>query len=147
MKPKNAPEKFYFVEVNAEPCTKSELRMHLAEFGRAFIARNHLDRWTHVTQERPAKAKDELGKFILAIDEKFQETLYGSDGFPNALAKRFSGEPGVYFDGIEEPCKVTAVEASTLAVERTADALFSIVPGRLAIFFFHEGDVILFQKS
>ena len=147
MKKQKEPEKFYFVEVHAQPCTPDELQLHLAEFGKAFIDRNHVDRWLHVTQEKPEKASDELGKLMWRVNEKYRQRLDGSSGFPNSLERRFGSKRGVYFDGIDEPCKVTAVEASTLAAERSYDALFSITPGKSAIFFFHHGDVVLFEKS
>ncbi len=146
MKKQKEPEKFYFVEVHSHPCSPHELQLHLTEFGKAFIDRNHIDRWVHVTRERPEKASSELGKLLWGVDEKYQQRLGGSSAFPDSLERRFGGQRGVYFDGIDEPCKVTAVEASTLAAERSNDALFSLTAGKLAIFFFHHGDVILFDK-
>jgi hypothetical protein len=65
--------------------------------------------------------------------------LHGSDSFPVSLAEVFGTKLGVYFDGTEPPCRITAPEASTLATERNVDAMFSMVPGKLALFFFHEG--------
>lgn len=147
MSKRDPPEKFYFVEVKPQPCSAAELKMHLAEFGHAFVSRDRRERWTHITQERPEKAKDEIGKLIWETNEQLHEPLFGSNGFPNALKKRFGNKMGVYFNGIDEPCKVTAVEASSLAASYPVDALFSIMPGKLAIFFFHEGDVIVFEKS
>lgn len=146
MKRRNEPEKFYYVEVHPVICSPDELDFHLAEFGKAFMDRNHIHRWIHITQEKPEKASDELGKLLWGIDTKFQHVVSGSSAFPDSLERRFGVTRGVYFDGMEEPCKVTAMEASTLAAERSYDALFSIIPGESAIFFFHHGDVIFLEK-
>ncbi|MBL8122611.1 MAG: hypothetical protein JNJ39_00765 [Blastocatellia bacterium] len=146
MKKGKEPEQFYFVEVHAQQCSAEELKHHLSEFGKAFIDRSHRDRWFHVTQEKPEKASDELGRLLWGVNEKYRRPMDGSSAFPNSLERRFGKKRGVYFDGIDDPCKVSAVEASTLAAERGNDALFSIDPGKLAIFFFHHGDVVLFEK-
>ena len=140
------PDKFYFVDVHPQPCSLTELQLHLVEFGKTFINSNRLERWKHVTQVKPEKAKDELAKLISESETKYRQTLNGSSAFPNALKKRFGNNLGVYFDGVKDACKVSALEASTLAAESYGDALFSLVPGKLAIFFFHDGDVILFEK-
>jgi len=38
-----------------------------------------------------------------------------------------------------QPAGLPLLKAASLATERKADALFSITPGKLALFFFHEG--------
>jgi hypothetical protein len=81
------------------------------------------------------------------LTQKFFHTLIGSESFPVSLFEKFGNREGVFFDGIEVPCKLTASEAASLKEERDVNALFSIIPGKLALFFFHDGDVMLCEKK
>ena len=146
MKEKIEPKKFYFLDVECRPCTSDELDFHLSEFGKAFIKSNALSRWNHVTRERPEKARYELAKLASSLDPKFTQKLHGSEAFPDSFESRFGSKLGVYFDGIDAACKVTAAEAASLAQERDNDAVFSLVPGKLAIFFFHGGSTIILER-
>lgn len=145
-KQRKEPRKFYFVDVEPKPCGEAELSEHLEAFGLSFVSKRLRDRWDYVTKERPDKAKNELAKIASEIDKGSQTLLSGSEGFPEALHRRFGNLNGIYFDGVEEPCKISAAEAASLAAERDSDALFSVSPGKSAIFFYHGGDVVLIQK-
>ena len=147
MKRKAEPKKFYFVEVNPRPCSTEELELHLRAFGNEFIEPSNLNRWTHIIFEKPEKAKNELSKLGNCINKKFFHTLIGSESFPVSLFEKFGNREGVFFDGIEVPCKLTASEAASLKEERDVNALFSIIPGKLALFFFRDGDVMLCEKK
>ncbi len=80
------------------------------------------------------------------FDERFFRTLKGSESFPDSLFESFGNKLGIYFDGVEPACKITASEASSLAAERDLDTLFSITPGKLALFFYHSGDTLLCER-
>lgn len=147
MKNKAEPIRFEFIEVNPKPCSIEELNIHLRAFGEEFIEPNYLNRWMHIIFEKPDKAKNELSKLGNSISKKFFSTLIGSESFPFSLTNKFGNKEGIFFDGIESPCKLTAGEAASLKEERDVDALFSMIPGKLALFFFHGGDVLLCEKK
>lgn len=48
---------------------------------------------------------------------------------------------GVYYDFFDNPVVLTAADA--FAVSQGKDAIFSIVPGKLALYFFHEDEIFL----
>jgi hypothetical protein len=146
MKRKKESKRFYFVEVEPQSCSPEEIEIHLRAFGKAFIQSNQLERWNHITLEKPEKAKNELSKLASYFDERFFRTLKGSESFPDSLFESFGNKLGIYFDGVEPACKITASEASSLAAERDLDTLFSITPGKLALFFYHSGDTLLCER-
>ncbi len=146
MQRKKESKKFYFIEVEPQSCSSEELELHLRAFGKAFVQSNYVERWNHITLEKPEKAKNELSKLANCFDERFFRILEGSEPFPDSLFEKFGNILGVYFDGVEPTCKITAQEASSLAAERDLDTLFSIIPGKLALFFYHSGDVLLCEK-
>lgn len=147
MKSKAEPRKFHYVELNSKPCSREELELHLRAFGNEFIEKQKLGRWNHVLFENPEKAKNELNKLGNYLIRNFHRTLNGSDSFPISLKERFGNREGVFFDGIEPPIKITAPEAASLKEVRDVGALFSIIPGKLALFFFHDGDTLLCEKK
>ena len=133
------PKKFHFIEVTRLPCSAEAAEKHLRAFAESFIEKSFVDRWLHITLEKPKKAEEELRKFETHLDERYCRMLHGADSFPVSLAEVYGAKLGMYFDGSEPACRMTAPEAASLAAERNADTLFSITPGKLALFFFHEG--------
>lgn len=146
MKRKKESEKFYFVEVKPQSCSPEEVEIHPRVFGKAFVQANYVGRWNHITLEKPEKAKNELSKLAGYFDERFFRTLKGSESFLDSLFESFGNKLGIYFDGVEPACKITASEAASFAAERDLDALFSIIPGKLALFFYHSGDTLLCER-
>lgn len=136
---KMEPKKFYFIEVNPQPCTSEEVKQQLRAFAESFIDKHYVDRWIHITLEKPKKARAEIHKFERHLCPKYCKMLNNADAFPVPLAEVYGAKLGIYFDGTEPPCKITAPEAASLSTERNIDALFSIIPGKLALFFHHDG--------
>lgn len=133
------PKQFSLGDVYPNPLTPQEGEEHIRAFVEAFIAKDFQDRWRHIMLEKPEKAKQGLRKFDRHLDARYCTLLPLSDSLPASLAKTFGAKLGVYFDGIEPPCKITAAIASSITNERSIDAIWSMVPGKLVLFFFHEG--------
>jgi hypothetical protein len=55
-----------------------------------------------------------------------------------------SGQTGVYYDFYDQPRNLTIEQATEISVAN--DAIFSIKPGKLALFFFHESEIWLCKK-
>jgi hypothetical protein len=127
--------KYVPVEVKPVSCGEEIAKEHLIAFANSFIAKEHIARWIHITLEKPAKAYREMVKFNQYLNQSKCQLIKGPDVFPLSLAKKYGPGLGVYFDGTGPAVHMSAAEAGM--PER--DAIFSIEPGRLAIFFFHEG--------
>ena len=127
------------VDVKALSCPPEEAAKHLRAFAESFIAKNHIDRWIHILLEKPEKAEDYLHKFEHQLNEKYCKELGGAESFPASLSESYKSKRGVYFDGSEPPSLMTAAEAASISTEKFADAVISIVPGKLALFFHHDG--------
>jgi hypothetical protein len=133
------PKKFIPVAVNPQPCPTEEAKKHLRAFAESFIDGNYCERWIHLLIEKSEKAEKALHKFEHHLNEsRCKEIGRGAHTFPSSLAEVYGVKLGVYFDGSEAPCKVSVAEAATLAVERFADAIFSLEAGKRALFFHHD---------
>ena len=75
-----------------------------------------------------------------------QLPIHGSANFPLSLARDHGAALGVYFDPQTSPCKMTVAEAATKVTEGFTDAIFSLVPGKKAISFHHEGGAWLCER-
>ena len=142
------PRKYVPVEVNPQTCSAEEAARHLRGFAESFIDKKHSARWIHLLLEKPEKAEKALRKFEHQLNEHFCEDIgRGANTFPASLVEVYGDRLGVYFDGIERPCKVSIAEAATLAVDRFADAIFSLESGKLAFFFHHDSGTWVCKRN
>jgi hypothetical protein len=138
-------EKFEPVDVNPEPCTDGDREAHLRAFVNSFIIKPRRDRCIHIFIESSEKARRELHQIDRWLDPKVSRELEGSARFPRPLQKALGSARGVYFDGSCPSHLLTPAEAATLATDR--DAILSIVPGKRALVFHHEGSVYLCERK
>jgi len=151
--PQAKPLKYEPVPVTPTPCSLEELEIHLRGFIRNFIAEEAQERWLDYliakrplwfALEMPPKNIKVLHKAYgllnnISFQEDYVTPIEGADTFPLSLAPVYGGALGVYFDLHTAPCKMTAAQAATKATEGYADAIFSLVAGRSALAFHHEG--------
>lgn len=129
------PKTFRKVDITPRPCSPELAREHLRALGKAFLEQSYLQRWLHLTIEKPEKGEREgLQKFEQHLDRSFCSRIEGADIFPDSLTERFGSKLGVYFDLRSPPCLMTAAEAASHV---GFEAILSLEPGRLAIFFTH----------
>jgi hypothetical protein len=134
--------------VNPVACSQEEAEMHLRGFAQSFIDGNNANRWIHFLIEKPAKSLANLHKFEHHLREEFCEGIgRNASTFPASLTNEFGTKLGVYFDGSEPPSKLSIGEAATLATERGVDAVFSLVAGKLAVFFHHADGVFICETK
>ena len=110
---------------------------HLRGFAEAFIDPRYSNRWVHILLERPKKSSVELAKFERHLNSKCCAILESKD--LDCLAKTVPDKPGCFFDGLSDPQLITFREARAPTLLEVQDAIFSILPGREAVFLFHEG--------
>jgi hypothetical protein len=134
-------EKCVPVPINSRPAPATEVEVHLRGFIAAFIQPRAQSRWEHCLLEDPEKAREHLQHFHRDLDPAHCRALRGADCFPRRLAGAYGDPVGVYFTGNSGAQLVTAAEAATLATGDFADALLSLVPGKRALCFDHDGGV------
>src|SRR5262245_42979985 len=102
---------------------------HMDGFVRSFVLPARRDRWLYLMTERPRRIARDSHKLRNDLDYKLCQEL-GGGGDPEI--KR----DGVYYEFCGEPHILNMEEADRVGCGR--DAIFSVIPGKLAVFFFHE---------
>ena len=107
---------------------------HASRFVTAFVVPARRDRWRWLLLERPRRIGRDSHKLHSDLDPRFCQ----SEGVlpPEVL----TGE-GLYYPFADLP-RVVPASSIDLAVGN-GDAIFSLVPGKLAVYFFHEGEIWL----
>lgn len=111
---------------------------HIRAFVASFIEKMRQDRWLYLLLERPKSAFKNSHKLYGDISRKY---CVPSDNINSLLPKQV----GVYYDFYFAPCDLTVEDAITISSGN--DAIFSIHPGKLAIYFFHESEILLCQRQ
>lgn len=110
---------------------------HVTGFVAAFITPTKRQRWREQLTERPRRIGRHSHKMHSDLDRRVCENV--GVRFPEGLL----GE-GLYYS-FGDPPRIVPVE---LAANLTGvDAIYSLVPGKLAVYFFHEGEVWLCRKG
>lgn len=89
------------------------------------------DTWIGLLSERPDHILNRSSKLFNYLDHNYIEQ---NDSLNNVAAK---DKPGVFYDFKSEPKCISFDEA--IEEGKGCDALFSIIPGKLAIYFLHDG--------
>ena len=103
---------------------------HLTGFASAFVIASKRERWLELLSRRGKNTFRNSAKLMDALDSRYCLRVDGKwELDANSL--------GVFYDFFSEPSVTTLTQAT--AVGHDQDAIFSIVPGKLAIHFSHEG--------
>jgi hypothetical protein len=129
------PRQFKPMSAEVEPCDAEIQVVHLRSFAESFIQENFVARWIHCTIERPSKARACLYKFQKQHRPERCKEVSGTGMWPETLTQLYGTNRGLFFTGIGPGVLTTIGHAATVG----GDALFSLVPGEFAVFFFHEG--------
>lgn len=112
---------------------------HLKGFADAFIDPSFSDRWLHVLLEQPSKAASQLKKFERHLNLKHCVLVENVEQLKRLFPELYSGVSGLYFDGVGPARTLTIEKAIEQSTDDVCDAIYSIRPCCLALFFFHEG--------
>ncbi len=103
---------------------------HLAAFAEAFVLSIRRQRWKDLLSRRTKAAFRERSKLMDHLDPRFCKRVDGAFGLKSDLE-------GVFYDFYAEPRCICLREAQQLGEYH--DAIFSAVPGKIAIHWSHEG--------
>jgi hypothetical protein len=127
----------YQIFNKAEESNKREADDHLFAFVRSFVFKERQSRWLSLIEKRSDRAYRDSGKMLDHLDFSFSVRVGSIEILSGYKA-------GVYWEFHDQPVKVGPGEAFVLGMHR--DAIYSLNPGRLALYFSHEGDVCLFAS-
>ena len=103
---------------------------HFSQFVSSFVKKEYRDRWLHLLLTRPKQIYKNSSKLEAHLD-KSKCTAIDETSYPGGESL------GLYYDFSNQP--VMILTSSSLVVGENHDGIFSISPGKLAIYFSHEG--------
>jgi hypothetical protein len=102
---------------------------HMTGFAESFVLPTRRERWLYLLKTRPKRIARDSHKLRNDLDYRYCSRLGGGCD-PGIM------QVGVYYEFWGEPRFLSASDADYVGFG--GDAIFSVVPGRLAAFFFHE---------
>jgi hypothetical protein len=109
---------------------------HATGFATAFVASTKRERWLELLTTRQKRILGESHKLHSALDRRYCRLV-------TELPAVVRGD-GLFYGFYDVPRVVPTERAAGAA--GGGDAIFSLVPGKLVVFFFHEGEVWLCQS-
>ena len=116
-------------------CPDDVYQAHIAAFVSAFVERERRDRWIHLLSSRPKQLFKNSHKLHNHLDKSRCTELPEPISIDPATVGMFCE-----FHADSLPLLVTGQRAIELGTGH--DAIFSVVPGKLAVYFFHEDFVM-----
>jgi len=110
---------------------------HAEEFAAAFVAPAKRERWRELLTRLPRRIGANSHKLHSDLDRRVCRLVA-------ELPAAVRGD-GLFYAFADRPRVVPAADA--LLVAGGGDAIFSLVPGELAVYFFHEGEVWLCRTA
>ena len=107
---------------------------HFTDFVNSFVQKSRRDRWLHLLLNRPKQIYSNSHKLHGHLDWSICCRIENA----NQLNQK---SKGVYYDFLNEPVVLTVADAFLVGPEK--DGIFSITPGKLAVYFFHESENVL----
>jgi hypothetical protein len=111
---------------------------HMTAFVEAFVLAARRERWLYLLREKPKRAPRDAHKLRNDLDVRW---CTGPWSYGDDLGLT---QDGVYYEFFGEPHVLSPAEAESIGTGR--DAIYSVVPGRLAVFFFHEFETWLCRR-
>ena len=107
-----------------------DIEHHLEAFAKSFVLDSRKEKWVDLLRERPDTLFMQASKLFNYLDHNFIEQ---NDLLENVAS---NDTIGVFYDFQTEPRILSFDEAKKEKSE--SDAIFSIDPGALVIYFYHE---------
>jgi len=127
------------------PASPEETKDHLEAFVKAFVDPARRERWRKFMLERPDRAARELHR--LQLDDRHATWLDRKARGSSALLDSLKDKVGIYFTFSAEPVWKRVQDAALESDWKGADAIFSVLPGKLAIYFNHDHVTVVLQAE
>ena len=127
----------YEIFEQAKECEKELADYHLVSFFKSFMPKQRNERWIYLSKKQSPRAYRDSHKLEHLLDFGFSKEIDSE----TVLSKY---KTGVFWDFKDKPIIVSPEDAFILSYYQ--DGIYSIEPGKKAVFFFHEGGIWLFQK-
>ena len=108
-----------------------DIELHMKAFSESFVLKERQDTWVYLLCERPDDIFTRSSKLFNYLDHNYIEQ---NDALNNTASQ---DQAGVFYNFYHEPKCISFKDAIEEA--KGHDAIFSIYPGELAIYFYHEG--------
>ncbi len=108
-----------------------DIEIHMRSFAETFVLSTRKDQWVYLLSERSDNTFKQSSKLFNHLDHNYIEqndSLYDITSYDT---------PGVFYNFKDEPKCISFKEA--IEEGKSHDAIFSIKPGELAIYFSHDG--------
>lgn len=108
-----------------------DIEIHMRSFAEAFVISTRKEQWVYLLSERSNNTFKKSSKLFNHLDHKYIEQ---NDSLANITSTE---QQGVYYNFNDEPKCMSFKEA--VEKGKSHDSIFSIEPGKLVVYFFHEG--------
>ena len=109
---------------------KVDIQQHMKLFAESFMLESRKEKWARLLCERPESIFNQSSRLFNYL---YHNLIEQNDSLKNVAD---DDATGVFYDFKDEPRIISFKEA--LLANKKHDAIFSITPGKLAIYFFHE---------
>ncbi len=120
----------------ASSADESAITEHFTSFVNSFVQKHRRERWLHLLLKRPKQIYGNSHKLHNHL-ERSRCSQWNNTNPLNPKSK------GVFYGFRDEPIILTVADAFLVGTDN--DAIFSITPGKSAIYFFHESEIVLCQ--
>ncbi len=122
--------------LEAAPTPENKMyQEHMAGFVNSFVVKSRRDRWLYQLSKRPKNILRDSHKIYDVLDRTKCSLIKDESSL-----SQLRGD-GIYYEFFDEP-KVLSVR-NALLIGPFGDAVFSLVVGKVALFFFHENEIWL----
>lgn len=126
------------IENNSDSCDETMLTQHLEKFVSSFVLPDRQGKWEHLLLKNRKRSYKNSSKLESHLTKQFCLLVKKEDMYINLETK------GVFYDFRDSSFFVSLEDALILGDYQ--DAIFSMIPGKLALYFSHEGRIWLCQK-
>jgi len=117
-----------------------DIEEHIEKFVDSFVLKQRRERWHFLFKKNDTKTYHSSYKLLKDLSPEYRVRDDQLKTIDNIEVQ------GVIYDIGREKPRIDNLK-QVLKEHTYFDAIFSIIPGKLAIFFFHEGEIFVLRKS
>jgi hypothetical protein len=133
-----------YTKPEGEPVSTELVAEHLTGFIDTFVDAKRRERWREFAFKNPEKAVRDLHK--LPLDLRYTTWLDGDKLDGDRVKELTNNRKGILVTFTDEPRLLSSDDAAYVFHCRTYDAIYSVEPGRLALYFNHDGAAAVLRR-